>query len=799
MATKTVNRLLILAISLIISFFTGNSSALTTRSAFVSQAAAGPRFIDQIGNPLAGERMWVLCYPSQTSTLLFSEQTITTGPDGRPLQSLPSGCNAIAALQYLYSQPAPKPGHGPAYDVFRTSWPPGIHQLSPVDGDILINPAYTLVLFRIVASLNWELAPGSTYLTELREGLRQASSYLYDLTDGQAAIGPVHFYSGGREWNHADLRLSAANDYRPTAFVGGIVPAPLAYTTPIGKGTVFVPGAIFLGRYWDGLDAFNPLAGSWEQKNAYRTIGHEWGHYAFFLFDEYQMLKDEAGDGTVGQRVSTYCLCIDLPMQACTGDASAMSYQYNASELWHPVLGQPAECVGDHPAPGVPGNLGTDQWFTHGEEDWKTLAHWGAIQHLPDGGFTLRAPLPGPDQPGLVADLFEREPGYRDFLPILHVLDTPTTPAAEISVHVRLKDILLPERVLNALYPQVYLLQQPAAVPPAGIIYQGTTYGLRTLPTSDLGDITLLGVVAGDRARIYADRYTIGSIPGGRFVYPPAGSSGVPLVDGVTLELVPETWTPGLDIDYGMSGDKVVTMTLHLKSPQSLAAPPIAQLCVPTAGIRCPANPAWRKTMQQTGAEAWSTTFTVASGERLPDFAWVMISTPDQGDFIRSFQTAGGVGPAHMLGDAPLRDGAIMVDAVDTRAGEHNQVIFMNAGDHDALLAPLPTNVEGSGHPIGGIIGQPLDVDILLPTGASTAASPSALLPTPVILTLFYSQAAIDRLAIDEANLRVLYFNRATTTWQVVSRLSSIDKTSNWVATDPRSQDGIYAIGWIQP
>ncbi len=762
----------------------------------------GPRFIDDQGNPLALARIRILCYTGETAAAPVGELLVTTGSDGRPGTPLPPGCTWIAALRQLLTQDSGKASHGPAFTIYTTSWTPGSRELHSTSGDVVINPKRRLVLFRLTASLDRSLPLDRSYLAEVRIGLFKASRYLYDLSDGQAAIGELSIFTGGQAWQSADLRFLAANDYRPTAFVGGIVPKPIPYTTPAGKNTIFAPGAVYLGRYWDGQDAFNPLTGSWAQANAYRTLGHEWGHYALFLFDEYQMLQDTDKDEQVEQRTQTYCTCDTLfdDLHPCASNASVMSYQYHASELWHPSHGLPFSCTGAAPPSTA---LGTEQWYVHGEPDWMTLGRWDEIQGLSAGFSIPPALLDGPAL-GLAGDLFNQQVRWRLYLPALSSRGSNLTGAEDLTIGLRLEDGPADQRSLDTLYPQVYLVQQASSTPPGGIIYQGTTHGGRDLAAASLNAITLLGVYAGDQLRAYADRYNSGGSPGGRYVYPPPDSPEAPLVDGMEVKLAPAAWTPSLDIRYTMTGSQVIRMSLLLDSPQELATPPTAQICSPDAALRCPSERTWRTTMTQSGATTWNAAFTAADGVALPDYALVMISTPRLGDFIRSFQTAGGVGPAHMLGDAPLRDGSVTVDASGKLSGEHNQVILMGAADYHALQAPLPKNVDGvQGRVIGGILGQPIDLDILLPAKPAEAElldgrEPQTVLPAPVILTLFYSQEIVNRLQVDEALLRLLYFNRSTNAWVVVPA-SGVSKASNWLASTPRLQDGIYAIGWIKP
>ena len=65
----------------------------------------------------------------------------------------------------------------------------------------------------------------------------------------------------------------------------------------------------------------------------------------------------------------------------------------------------------------------------------------------------------------------------------------------------------------------------------------------------------------------------------------------------------------------------------------------------------------------------------------------------------------------------------------------------------------------------------------------------------PVILTLFYSQTAVDRLGLDESTLELLYFNASLNQWEVVG-VSGRSTLMNWVASTEITASGIYAIGW---
>ncbi|MCA9959228.1 MAG: hypothetical protein KC443_09340, partial [Anaerolineales bacterium] len=267
------------------------------------RAAGSVVFVNDGGLPLVNANLRVLCYASAAAGAPIADLAVTTTSTGTPSTPLPANCLYLAAMQLQHTQPASETAHGPAYWVYTTSWAPGTAVPQAAAGTIQIREEWTLVLFHVVASLGWDVEAGSSYLSEWRTGLRHASAYLYDLSEGQMALGPVTIYENGRFWDSADLRILPANDYRPSAYIGGLVATPTTYS---GSGdTTFAPANIFLGRYWDGRDA---AVGSWADYNGYATLIHEWAHYALFLYDEYQQMSGAAH----------YCTCADLPAVGST-------------------------------------------------------------------------------------------------------------------------------------------------------------------------------------------------------------------------------------------------------------------------------------------------------------------------------------------------------------------------------------------------------------------------------------------------------------------------------------------------
>ncbi|NJM08765.1 hypothetical protein HC891_25110, partial [Candidatus Gracilibacteria bacterium] len=107
------------------------------------------------------------------------------------------------------------------------------------------------------------------------------------------------------------------------------------------------------------------------------------------------------------------------------------------------------------------------------------------------------------------------------------------------------------------------------------------------------------------------------------------------------------------------------------------------------------------------------------------------------------------LGPAHIRGDAPLADGLLSVDGVsDDRAA---QLLFTPATNADALAAALPPAIDG-------ILGHPFAIDIARTSGSSLTFT----------LSLAYNPDQLVQLGLDRTQLRILYFDPLTQFWQIV-------------------------------
>lgn len=774
--------LLLVSMSGILLFLFSSTAA----PAPVSAGSIQPRFVsDMDGNtPLpTGETVRLLCFANDTpGTHPNHDLLVETAADGRSTTTLPADCQYAAALHLHHEQPSGKANHGPAYWIYNTSWQPGSTVPVSTNDDIFINEAWQLVLYNLVASLAWQPATDSSYLPRLNYGLQQASAYLYDISDGQMAFGPVTIHTGGENWDSADMRFLAANDYRPSAYVGGIVNQPTPYTSNSGLEHTFTPAHILLGRGWDRFgDAASPTH-NWATTDAYRTLVHEWAHYALFLFDEYQGKSGQVTDCTNGNNQNP---------ASDSSNASIMDWHYSSSELWHPV----------HPILPLDGCDVTWQALGHGLSDWETLGKWDSIQSLsPDLALTIPAGLPNPDTGlGLAGFLFNRNPGHTLYLPQVISPGAGPTSSLEATVTVQLTTSVA---ITDVMPSAVYIQHQ------GFVLRQGRVFGDPTVAQFP-GAIDLLGVLPADRLQVYVEQYEtedMDDFPSGRYVFPTPGTIALPISDGQTVTAVAQDWQMSLDATYGFTGSLLNVMRVQLTSLNYLAElaadPPILQLCVPDTAVGCAT--AWQVEMVPSGGK-WTALLEPLPGQdELPLYSTMHVVAPGVGQLTRWLQVSGGVGPGHIFGDAPMVDGAVMVNAAVAIQGQAgcNQVIAMPAADYAALTTSLGyISTAPPARIYEGVVGTPLDLDIILPGPGGACPTPQPgdhTLPAPAVVTLAYSQNDINRLPIsnEAQQLKVLQFDRVLQSWQPVPILD-VDPDLNLV-TAQITKDGVTVLAWAR-
>ncbi|MEM7028185.1 MAG: choice-of-anchor Q domain-containing protein [Chloroflexota bacterium] len=157
---------------------------------------------------------------------------------------------------------------------------------------IAVSADSPLILFDLDVSLEWDARNEQAYLSALKEDISRASQILYDLTNGQMALGDITVYQNREHWLTSDIVIYATNNLRPNANLGGIVSGIYSETLKSGQviTKAYEPGQIRMGATWNRFgNTTGNLGEDWS-----RALAHELGHYLLFLLDNYLGL-DEHG------------------------------------------------------------------------------------------------------------------------------------------------------------------------------------------------------------------------------------------------------------------------------------------------------------------------------------------------------------------------------------------------------------------------------------------------------------------------------------------------------------------------
>jgi hypothetical protein len=126
-----------------------------------------------------------------------------------------------------------------------------------------------ICLFSVVVALEWHATP--KYVQQLKWAFRNASDFLYDVTDGYFAFGQV-IIGGPELMDCADIQILASNRLLPRSWVSGLHEDHKYMPIRVGRGI------------WHKN---NRVSIPWDEPEAYRTLIHEWAHYALELRDAY--------------------------------------------------------------------------------------------------------------------------------------------------------------------------------------------------------------------------------------------------------------------------------------------------------------------------------------------------------------------------------------------------------------------------------------------------------------------------------------------------------------------------------
>jgi hypothetical protein len=349
------------------------------------------------GSPAAGAQLWLYRNGNRIAE-------VETNIHGQYVFSNLQAGDRLVGLNLQHEQPEAKALHdGWSYRVYLTSMdvaPKGtvtttlITQPGQPLPPLVIKKTNPLILFNLLVSV--ESPVELSALQALSDTLRQASDFLYDVTDGQFALGKVAIYDAAKEIVNADMRVPANNGGIPNALVGGIAPSSLfTYTSP-AKTIVYGSGFFRMTPDW-------PTGESSQVCGGYcKTLTHELAHYAFYLYDEYYRILPD------GSRQPAHCTAPDLNPDRADSNASIMDNQVHAtSELamrkgTEPWSQWSTDCEQ------------TEQWLLHRESDWETVANAYSDAWAPQPRWTFKTPamieqanpgpasLPLPDLPRVV-------------------------------------------------------------------------------------------------------------------------------------------------------------------------------------------------------------------------------------------------------------------------------------------------------------------------------------------------------------------------------------------------------------
>ena len=154
---------------------------------------------------------------------------------------------------------------------------------------LTVSAANPLVLFDLDLTLEWDARNDDLFLEQLNSALARTSAVLFDVSNGQMALGNVRIHQAREQWVAADVVLYAGNSIHPRASMGGVVITP---THELGVSGVisnaYLPGQIRIGPNWDPFGQNQAeLTEDWS-----RALAHELAHYLLFLPDNYLGIAD---------------------------------------------------------------------------------------------------------------------------------------------------------------------------------------------------------------------------------------------------------------------------------------------------------------------------------------------------------------------------------------------------------------------------------------------------------------------------------------------------------------------------
>ncbi|MEZ4867562.1 MAG: VCBS repeat-containing protein [Caldilineaceae bacterium] len=283
---------------------------------------------------------------------------------------------ATHAFTLYHTSAAPTPNGLDAYVVQAA----GIQTLT-------VAAANPLILFDLAIALEWDARNDGTFLADLRSAIENASEILYDVTNGQVALGNVKIAQAKVGWASADVTIYASNSIHPRASMGGVVITP---TSEIGISGVitnaYLPGQVRMGPQWDPFGQSEAeLRQDW-----WLAFAHELSHYLLFLPDNYLGIDN----GLLRQ--------IDCQGSFMTNTYEEPYREFLTRDQWERQEACRTKSIAAH---------------TTGRADWETIHHFLPWLQAPASGATVN---PGPAWlPLQVTRIHIADPVGSSFSPVL--------------------------------------------------------------------------------------------------------------------------------------------------------------------------------------------------------------------------------------------------------------------------------------------------------------------------------------------------------------------------------------------
>ena len=176
--------------------------------------------------------------------------------------------------------------------------------------------------YNLLASIEWDAT--TEYINSLRASIRNMANYLYDLTDGQIRLDTVLIYDKADFFTEADLQIYSNNYQWPQTHSYGIKNPYLS--------SIMMPRKF----YGDSIPNRNESANDTypidiNNPTNYRTMTHEFGHFALGFYDEYLYVGPNGRCASMSK--PPYFGFMDRQYESGEPYASEMSNQYIYADL----------------------------------------------------------------------------------------------------------------------------------------------------------------------------------------------------------------------------------------------------------------------------------------------------------------------------------------------------------------------------------------------------------------------------------------------------------------------------------